>query len=633
MVKRPMSHVIEDRSRARLRLAIPSQWIVRDKYHDYGIDAEVEIFDESGNSTGFVFLVQIKGTSSRNPETQCRLSLRLDSLAYYKSLELPVLLVRWAESTNLLYARWAHSMDRYYARKGAKTMSVKFCNDEIWTNETPFELLVAHQKIRLLKSPGFALPLQMSLAFDSSHINGVAVHKIRRAIRRLANATGFVLVGGVGSSIVPSADVLISRNVLNVSLAGITGCTVHGLAKMGRQETADTLHSVVFLCLAVSLDQIGHHNLAAQIATKFEEELLAFGNIEVGSLLAGALFRTGDFERAMRLSEALIDQDPSGFAEALTHVAALLAVNEKTSDRHRRFLQDRIKAHIVEGDPVGLGVAHYNMGNYLRRKKQLAWAFHHYRKAQEHAPTYLEKGYFLREFAGILFTGRRFSFAAEFYRRALEFGETGLCEGLFADALMFAGRFAEARERFKNFNEASAVPNEEFLLKEIVLSDLIKFLGNENQNRQPAHARMCGAIDDTQDLDSNIESLEACLKIDALSGLTWFNLGVLYGKIRNHDEAAMAFILAGLSQTNDVEAWRNAFLEVFNSRRSSQLLIIVVLTAHFFVGAEFMEDLEEYMQIIPDTSQRDALLGAVDEILESVPSMGKEPIEIRFFDQ
>ncbi len=229
------------------------------------------------------------------------MSLRLDSLAYYKSLELPVLLVRWAERTNLLYARWAHSIDRYYARKGAKTMSVKFSTDEIWTNETPSQLLTALQKIRLLKSPGFALPLHMSLAFDGSHINGVPAHQIRQAIRRLAGKTGFVLVGGVGSSVVPSADVLISRNVLNVSLAGMTGCTVHGLAKMGKQETADTLHSTVFLCLAVALNHIGHHNLAARITTEFEEELLAFGNIGVGSLLAGALFRAGDFERAIRL--------------------------------------------------------------------------------------------------------------------------------------------------------------------------------------------------------------------------------------------------------------------------------------------------------------------------------------------
>ncbi len=94
----------------------------------------------------------------------------------------------------------------------------------------------------------------------------------------------------------------------------------------------------------------------------------------------------------------------------------------------------------------------------------------------------------------------------------------------------------------------------------------------------------------------------------------------------------MAFIFAGLSQTNDLEAWRNAFLELFNLRSSPQLLILTILTAYFFVGEDFMEDLQEFLQFTADPSQRDVLLAAVDEILESVPSIRTEPFEIRLFN-
>ena len=45
--KRPRQHQLETESKRQFESAIPSSWIYRAKDQDYGIDGEVEIFDDS----------------------------------------------------------------------------------------------------------------------------------------------------------------------------------------------------------------------------------------------------------------------------------------------------------------------------------------------------------------------------------------------------------------------------------------------------------------------------------------------------------------------------------------------------------------------------------------------------------
>src|SRR4030043_1323937 len=95
MVKRPRSHQLEDESWRALSNSIPNQWVLRKPQPDYGIDGEVEIFDESGSSTGLLFFVQLKGTDTKEKAKALSCRMQLKTLRYYKSLLLPVLLIRY----------------------------------------------------------------------------------------------------------------------------------------------------------------------------------------------------------------------------------------------------------------------------------------------------------------------------------------------------------------------------------------------------------------------------------------------------------------------------------------------------------------------------------------------------------
>ncbi|MFW9990309.1 MAG: DUF4365 domain-containing protein [Candidatus Odinarchaeota archaeon] len=69
------SHILEEESRTFLKTLLPDKWVLRNKPLDYGIDCEVEIFDQKGYTTGQVFWIQIKATDSEN-ESNIR-SIRL----------------------------------------------------------------------------------------------------------------------------------------------------------------------------------------------------------------------------------------------------------------------------------------------------------------------------------------------------------------------------------------------------------------------------------------------------------------------------------------------------------------------------------------------------------------------------
>src|SRR4051794_22571515 len=103
--KRPIQHQREDESRRAFEAILPSRFVFRPEYQDYGIDGELEEFDEQGEATGRRYRVQIKATGESGPPAM-RERIRLDTAAYYRAQHLPVLMVRYLATNRRLYARW-----------------------------------------------------------------------------------------------------------------------------------------------------------------------------------------------------------------------------------------------------------------------------------------------------------------------------------------------------------------------------------------------------------------------------------------------------------------------------------------------------------------------------------------------
>ena len=125
MPKRPRQHELESESRAAIRNIIPSRWVCRDLDQDYGIDCEIEIFDEDRNSTGSKFQVQLKATDQENLSIALKLRFSTSHVKYYQSLDLPLLVVLYHAPTDSLFTRWFHSFDSYYDKTTNKGVTFK----------------------------------------------------------------------------------------------------------------------------------------------------------------------------------------------------------------------------------------------------------------------------------------------------------------------------------------------------------------------------------------------------------------------------------------------------------------------------------------------------------------------------
>src|SRR4051794_6161174 len=105
-MERPRQHVLETMSKAAFRGALPDLWVTRDQDQDYGIDAEVEIFDNAGHSTGLIFKVQLKSTE----DLPASIQVKIKHLKYWSSMPVPVMIVLYVASTDQLFVKWVNAL-------------------------------------------------------------------------------------------------------------------------------------------------------------------------------------------------------------------------------------------------------------------------------------------------------------------------------------------------------------------------------------------------------------------------------------------------------------------------------------------------------------------------------------------
>lgn len=146
MPKRPVQHVLEDRSRAAFAAALPPEWILRHQTHDYGIDAEVE-FVEEGVVTGRIFKVQLKATAKEGSAARL-VRLPRDRREYFAGFGVPVLLVLYQATQDRLFVRWFESFDEEYDNLNSQSMVFRFRVADEWTAETSDRRAVTRESIR-----------------------------------------------------------------------------------------------------------------------------------------------------------------------------------------------------------------------------------------------------------------------------------------------------------------------------------------------------------------------------------------------------------------------------------------------------------------------------------------------------
>jgi tetratricopeptide (TPR) repeat protein len=624
---------LEDESWRALSNSIPNQWVLRKPQPDYGIDGEVEIFDESGSSTGLLFFVQIKGTDIKEKAKALSFSIPLNTLCYYKSLPLPTLLIRYHSPSKSLYFRWSGTVDPYYTRKGSKTVKVDFSEKAMWSEKTP-DLLVEYLKFfQRFTSPVILLPLDFRFEFSDKEIFSFPVSVIESIIREAGHSVSEIISFSSGKSTPTlSPRIKITNDLILIEIEGLKYFNLHLKRGYSKEEVKTKLPHDVFVGISYVLYILGQINLAAEIASKHILSSRLLSNKELVFEIASCFFLARRVDMALKLSEQLLDMgEQYSFAYHVFSLPAAKKVHMNATELEdlKRVLLKAIDKAKEAGNLVKAAVSHYNLGNRIigGSRSNNREAFRHYHMASKYDPNYLKRNYFWSEAGGILFHLDKYSFSERFYSKALELGAGSECIALRADALMFAGKYKMAYTLFKEYENISKEVKDEWALKSWILEGLMKTLGIEAQSRRPNEANK--VADFTAVLPEEVEKkIHEAITLDALCGLAWFNNGLRMASKNQHSDAMISFLIAAIVLPCDIEAWSNAILCNFNSPREFVYLLPSILSiAYEKNGEKFLSKFALYIEKKPIPGWlKTGIVNLTGEFVRSLPKKEKLPI-------
>jgi len=615
MTKRIRQHQLEDISRSKFSLVLPENWVVRDKDKDYGIDAEVEIFDKAGKATGLVFWVQLKATETKTESKAKKVDLKIDSIKYYQNLEIPVLIARYSVATDTFYCKWAHDIDLFFAKEGAKTFRILFGDNDTWdekSNEGLEELL---EKIRHVRSGRIKFPIQTSFEVVVDEVIGISRGALLASFRAaICEYSDLIDLRSEPKEVLLTAK--LSSDGFTINLPAINGCGFHSIEDRERDGFVERLVTDMLLGCAISLAHLGQAEMAAQIALDKRVKQKLLENSDLLIHLLPYLLKTSYYCDIVNSIGEIIDQYTDNTIDILTLNSAVL--NHRHEEDKAQCLEKFQKKCISKYQSLGqdrtLGIAHYNLGNHYRSRKLYRLAAFQYLNARKYEVRYLDESYYWSELGGVFFELGKYSCSANIYKTALAKGASSNVAALAADALMFAGKYQSALDMFSEYLDNNHDDCDEWHLKRVMLSDLIEGAGVKEQVRNKQLA--LESIDISKvDEEGFRELLEAALDLDLLCGLAWFNLGVDSSKKRKPDEAAFNFIMCGLTQTGDIEAWTNAVLSCLCEEVPMEYFVLSLRTAYFFNGDIFLSRFYEELGSRVNPKLATKVINQLDEIL------------------
>lgn len=625
---RSPQQILEDKSRFKFQEILPERWVFRDKNKDYGIDAEVELFGEDGRPQGLIFYVQLKATSSKNESTILNLDLKIETLKYYKTLDIPVLLVRYSEYNDTFFHKWINNIDFYYAKKNAKTIRIKLTKDDAWKDTIPAEIEDQLKKLRKLKSGSFGFPLPISISINSERIKGISKGILMIQIKKdLERYSSFVTIEKDSKSLV---KISLDKEELKISLSNIAGSIFHNVDAREKASLSADISSDILLGIAISMIKLEKTEYCGRII--FEnglEKRLIENSDSVILLVLVPLFYTSYYEEVLNLLDKIPDNKNFKILKAILNFHGLNATqisNSKNDLALENFLKKQIEKSTRINDEQKIGITHYNLGNYYSGRNQLIEAIHYFNLARKFAPLYLQQPHYFTEIGSVLFRTGKYKHAAGCYKKSLELKFTPHILALYADALLFSGEYEQSKEQFDEYHRLSENPADEFILKSILLRILLDNFNIKHQVRQQDEANKFA---DVNNADANFKStLEKALTKDLLCNLAWFNLGILHNEEKEFDDATICFTMAGLIKTGDIESWKNATISCIFSKKLLYLLGLIVNVAFYFNKEDYLIDLYKQIDIQTDSRTTNLFSEAVEKILDNTQKQKKTTIRL-----
>ena len=589
---RPDQHKLEDLSRVKFQLILPNRWVYRDKDKDYGIDGEIELFDLEDKAQGLLFYVQLKATESKDETTIMNVDFSIETLKYYKKLEIPVLLVRYSEFRDCFYVKWIYNVDMFLSKKNAKTLRIKLEKEDLWTSSTSNEIEKQLLKLKKIKSGRFNFPISFTFTIKENYIHDISKSILQTQLKKeLKSYSDTIELSSKDESLL---EIVLDKEKLKINLSDIAGCTFHSIHLREKEGFSERIAKDVLLGLSASMVQIGQIDYCGKIIfeNKLQSRLIEMHDLLI--YILPPLFKSSYFDDVLNLIGDFFDSEKSFEVTIISRVNILLSAKSESKTKIKaieHFLTNRLHSAIKKNDNTLIGIAYYNLGNHYRGQGKFYESTTHYIAAKKYEPKYLNQDYYFSELAGVLFLLDKYKISAHFYGKSIELGAGGLTKALYADALMFSGEYQKAVDNFQDYLNEIEEPQDEFFLKSLCLEVVIKKYKIISQKRNYLTATCNADLSVAENGLTPKQQIEKSLKSDLLCGLAWFNYGIIQSKELDFDAAMLSFAMVGLIQRNDIGAWKNSTLCCINSKSGLGWLPLIIRTAYLINGEEYVEQL------------------------------------------
>ncbi len=597
-MQRPTQHIIDTEAQKILINLLPSEWAVRDLKPDYGLDYIVEIF-ENFKSTGKVFYIQLKGSDQEIKNNTFHKQIEIETLEYYSTHTLPVLLVFVSINTKQVWSMWSNNLlDAYTYKKNQKSLKILLGE----------QYLLKDEDIRLLSS-NLYLSAKLGIKFKySTEKEELLNENIKNWIDKFWGEK----ISSELSNLPNHVTLEYTSKNNDISIKFITNEATHTVKLKNVEENNPYLFRPIF-----SDDDINDLNkeILKVLALSFAKYNIKGSLNLINKLLDKISFKTDDFDLLSIVSLAKSNNEVPLLIKTVkkmidvkiydipTQVGVFFLIYDSEDEELLEARIEIMNYYIKKIEDKKLkGIAYYNLGNSLRGNSNIRKAFLNYMKAIKYNSDYKNRPYWWLECGGILFLTGHYKWAEFFYLKANNLEKTKdnfphsrvemkskseetILNALIGDCLFFQGKFEKAKLYFNAYFSIEKSPKAEWIIKDNICDYLIsKGFDNLSFNRALSDQYITKAENSFE--DSKVILLNS-IEAYPLNGLAWFNLAVCESQEKNQELALWNYLTCALIQTWDSEAQMNSLFLAIQLQKT-EILSLLIQYFHDMKGLDFI---------------------------------------------
>lgn len=449
---------------------MPPSVVVRPISDDYGIDREVEVFID-GKTTGLTFKVQLKGTDKSGSSRRVKRA----SLDYWRSLDVPVLIVSLEATSGLLRGRWVHSIGFEGPDLGAETVTIHMDPDIGFDAVTAESLAADLALIREVKRGRLPVPTPVHIMVDSDA--GVSARQLQAALLALSRKTRMPMRAAQDDE--AGMAVLVGASRLSVALPLRIGSASIHLSDHARTDGLAGLAEMAIMLAAMAASTVNAEQARSWLSAAGSSGNW-WGADQLHEMLLPLLDHPEMADQLLEIYVALtVDDDRAAGVYALPLADRVRDVGEPTFAEATSNLRAHLSGHRDEGRLA------FNLANMHRMRGAYLEARNLYELAQAKSRSYREDSLLLRYLGASQWELGEYEASALTYRQALDLGfDPFELLPLIADSLMLAGRYQEARDALAGWKPHGVSEDRAGLLRLVMLDHLIDHVGITQQPRR-----------------------------------------------------------------------------------------------------------------------------------------------------